>query len=44
MRDRGYGVFAVSTPGPDVPAIEARGIPHRPVASTRRFTPLDDAR
>ena len=44
MRDRGYGVTGVSTPGPDVPAIEARGIPHRPVPMTRRFTPLADVR
>jgi glycosyltransferase involved in cell wall biosynthesis len=44
IRDRGYVVVAVSSPGPDVPALEARGIPHRPVPITRRFTPLADAR
>jgi glycosyltransferase involved in cell wall biosynthesis len=44
LRDRGYQVTAVSSPGPDVPALEARGIPHLPVPITRRLTPLADAR
>ncbi len=44
LRDRGYRVTGVSAPGEDVQALEARGIPHRPVPMTRRFTPIADAR
>lgn len=42
IRDAGYRVIAVSAAGPDVPDIEARGIPHRAVSFTRRMTPIRD--
>jgi len=39
----GYEVIGISAPGPEVPAIEAGGIRHIPVALSRRtFTPLQD--
>ena len=38
----GYEVVGISAPGPDVPAIEAAGIRHIPVAMTRNLTPLHD--
>lgn len=44
LRDHGYGVTGLSSPGPDVPALEARGIPHLAVPITRRITPLADIR
>lgn len=44
IRDEGYEVYGVSADGPDVPAIEAEGIPHFSVPMTRRFTPLADLR
>jgi glycosyltransferase involved in cell wall biosynthesis len=44
IRDRGYDVAGVSSPGPDMAALETHGIPHRPVAMTRRLTPLQDLR
>lgn len=44
LRDRGYLVTGVSSPGPDVPALEARGIAHRDVPITRRLTPFADLR
>lgn len=40
VRSAGFEVMAISAPGPNVPAIEAAGIPHIPVPLTRRFTPL----
>ncbi len=40
----GYEVVGISTPGPDVPAIEAAGIPHVPVAISRNISPLRDLR
>jgi glycosyltransferase involved in cell wall biosynthesis len=44
LREHGYDVTGVSSPGPDVPALEARGIGHVGVPITRRFTPLADLR
>lgn len=38
----GYEVIGISSPGPDVPTIEAAGIRHIPVPITRNFTPLAD--
>ena len=38
----GYEVVGISTPGPDVPVIEAAGIRHIPVHMTRRITPFAD--
>ncbi|MFQ3632228.1 glycosyltransferase family 4 protein [Roseiflexus sp.] len=40
----GYQVTGISAPGPDIPAIEARGIRHIAVPLTRRLTPLADLR
>ncbi len=43
--EEGYEVVGISSPGPDVPAIEAAGIRHIPVPMTRRvFTPFADLR
>ncbi len=42
LRTRGYSITGVSAPGPDVPALEAEGIPHEAVPMTRRLTPLAD--
>jgi len=44
LRERGYQVTGVSAPGPDVAALEARGIAHAAVPLTRRLTPLADLR
>lgn len=44
LRGRGYAVTGLSSPGPDVPALEARGIAHLAVPITRRITPLADIR
>ncbi|MBW2508574.1 MAG: glycosyltransferase family 4 protein, partial [Deltaproteobacteria bacterium] len=44
IRDEGYEVVGISADGPDVAAVEARGIPHFAVPMTRRFTPLADLR
>jgi len=44
LRSHGYEVTGISSPGPDVPAIEERGIPHVAVPITRRLTPLRDVR
>jgi glycosyltransferase involved in cell wall biosynthesis len=44
LRERGYAVTGVSSPGEDVATLEASGIAHRPVAMTRRFTPIRDLR
>ena len=41
----GYEVVGVSAPGPHVPALEARGIAHVPLASsTRSMNPAQDLR
>ncbi len=43
LRDAGYEVVGVSSPGPEVPALEAAGIRHIPVRMTRSpFTPFQD--
>jgi glycosyltransferase involved in cell wall biosynthesis len=44
IRAEGYDVVGVSATGPDVEAIEARGIAHFAIPMTRRFTPLADLR
>jgi glycosyltransferase involved in cell wall biosynthesis len=44
IRERGYGVTGISSPGPDVPVLEAHGLSHEAVSMTRRFTPLQDLR
>jgi glycosyltransferase involved in cell wall biosynthesis len=38
----GYRVIGISSPGPDVAAIEAAGIKHIAVPMTRRLSPLSD--
>jgi glycosyltransferase involved in cell wall biosynthesis len=42
LQQHGYEVVAISTPGPDVPSIEAAGIRHLAVPMTRQFTPFRD--
>jgi glycosyltransferase involved in cell wall biosynthesis len=43
IRQDGYEVVGISSPGPEVPAIEVAGIRHIPVVMTRKpFTPLQD--
>lgn len=43
LKEAGYEVVAISSPGPEVPALEAAGIRHIAVPMTRRaFTPLKD--
>lgn len=42
IRQAGYDVVGISSPGSEVPAIEAAGIRHIPVPMTRSFTPLAD--
>lgn len=44
IRNEGYEVAGISADGPDVWAVEERGIPHFAVPMTRRFTPLADLR
>lgn len=44
LRDSGYDVTGISSPGPDVSTLEARGIRHLAVAMTRKISPLHDAR
>ncbi|HSD28671.1 MAG TPA: glycosyltransferase, partial [Vicinamibacteria bacterium] len=44
LRERGYEVTGISSPGRDVAFLEARGIRHEAVAITRRLTPLADLR
>jgi glycosyltransferase involved in cell wall biosynthesis len=41
MQD-GYEVMGISSPGPNVPTIEAAAIRHIPVSMTRRLTPAAD--
>ena len=43
IRERGYEVTGVSSPGPDVAALEAAGLRHEAVPMTRRITPFADA-
>jgi glycosyltransferase involved in cell wall biosynthesis len=42
IRDEGYRVTGVSSPGPDVAALEAQGIEHVAVPMSRRLTPWRD--
>src|SRR5262249_30654242 len=42
LREEGYDVACVSSPGPDVAALEAAGIRHEAVPLSRRLTPLAD--
>ncbi len=42
LQQAGYQVYGISSPGPDVPAIEAAGIHHIAVPMTRNVTPLAD--
>lgn len=43
LQQAGYKVTAISSPGPEVPVLEAAGIHHIPVPMSRRaFTPLAD--
>lgn len=45
IQDAGYTITGISSPGPDVPAVEAAGIHHIPVDLNRNpFTPLQDLR
>lgn len=44
LQREGYEVTGISAPGPDVPFIEGRGIPHIAVPMTRSMTPLADAK
>lgn len=42
LRDAGYEVVGISTPGPDVPILEAAGVRHIAVPMTRNLTPFAD--
>jgi len=42
IQQAGYEVVGISSPGPEVPVIEAAGIRHVAVPMTRRITPLAD--
>lgn len=42
IQQAGYEVVAISSPGSDVPSIEAAGVRHIPVPMTRNLTPLAD--
>lgn len=42
IQQDGYEVIAISSPGPEVPIIEAAGIRHVAVSMTRNVTPLAD--
>ena len=43
IQKTGYEVIGISSPGPEIPFIEAAGIPHIPVEMTRNpFTPFRD--
>jgi glycosyltransferase involved in cell wall biosynthesis len=42
LREAGYEVVGISSPGSDVPAIEAAGIRHVAVPISRKLTPLAD--
>jgi glycosyltransferase involved in cell wall biosynthesis len=44
IRDAGYSVAGVSSPGDDARALLDAGIPHHAVGMTRRMTPLRDLR
>ena len=42
IREAGHEVIGISSPGPDVRAIEDAGIRHIAVPMTRKLTPIDD--
>ncbi len=42
LRDEGYEVVGISSPGSDVATIEAAGLRHIPVSISRNLTPLAD--
>lgn len=42
LKSAGFEVVGISSPGPHVPAIEAAGIRHIPVAISRKLTPVAD--
>ncbi|CAG0972257.1 Putative glycosyltransferase EpsD [Anaerolineae bacterium] len=42
IQSAGYEVIGISSPGPDVAALEAAGIRHIAVSMTRNFTPFAD--
>jgi glycosyltransferase involved in cell wall biosynthesis len=42
LRNAGFEVGAISAAGPDLGPVRAAGVPHFPVAFTRRMTPLRD--
>ncbi len=42
LQQVGYEVTGISSPGPDVPVLEATGIRHLSVPMSRNFTPLAD--
>jgi glycosyltransferase involved in cell wall biosynthesis len=42
LRTVGYRVVGISSPGPEVAALEGQGIAHEAVPMTRRFTPFAD--
>jgi glycosyltransferase involved in cell wall biosynthesis len=44
IQQQGYDVYGISSPGPDVPVIEAAGVNYIPIAMTRTVTPLADLR
>lgn len=44
IQQAGYKVVGISSPGPEVPVLEAAGVRHIPVPMTRSFTPLADLR
>ncbi len=44
LQNAGYDVVGISATGPDVPFIEAHGIPHIAVPFIRAFTPVEDLR
>ena len=44
IQAEGYEVVGISADGPDLPVVEAAGIPHFAVPMTRRITPIADLR
>lgn len=42
LQQAGFEVVGISSPGPDVPALEAAGVRHIPVPMSRNVTPLAD--
>jgi glycosyltransferase involved in cell wall biosynthesis len=44
LQQTGYDVVGISTPGPNVPILEAAHVRHIPLAMSRNIAPLDDLR